>query len=252
MTSWSGRAVVGILAIGLMAACCESASAQGRGGRGGRGGFGMFGRGGYHQVELATVPDVQKELALTDEQKTKVADLNDDFREERRALFGGGGGGGGGRGGFSPEALAERAKLNAEFASQLNEVLDEAQQKRISELYVQANGTAVLTDEAIAAALKITDDQKEELDDVRQDNMAAMRDAFDPDASPEERMATMDELRKENDEALLAVLTDEQRESWDEMKGETLEMDLSSLQRRGGFGGRGGRGGGGRPSDDGA
>ncbi len=239
MTSWSGRAIVGILAIGLVAACCESASAQGRGGRGGRGGFGMFGRGGgFHQIELATVPDVQKELALTDEQKTKVADLNDEFREERRAL--GGGGGGGGRGGFSPEARAERAELNAEFASQLNEVLDEAQQKRIGELYVQANGTAVLADEAIAAALKLTDDQKEELDDVRQDNMAAFRDAFSPDASPEERMAKFEELRKENDEALLAVLTDEQRKAWDEMKGETLEMDLSSLQGRGGRGGRGG------------
>jgi hypothetical protein len=79
MTSWSGRAVVGILAISLTAACCESASAQGRGGRGGRGGFGMFGRN-IHQIDLATLPEVQEELALTDEQKTKVADLNDEFR----------------------------------------------------------------------------------------------------------------------------------------------------------------------------
>jgi Spy/CpxP family protein refolding chaperone len=257
MTSWSGRAVVGILAISLTAACCESASAQGRGGRGGRGGFGMFGRN-IHQIDLATLPEVQEELALTDEQKTKVADLNDEFREERRALGGGGGGGGGGRGGFSPEAMAERAALNAEFASQLNEALEEAQQKRIGELYVQANGTAALSDEAIVAALMLTDEQKEELDDVRQDNREAMQDAFDPDASREEQMATMEELRKENDEALLAVLTDEQRKAWDEMKGETLEMDLSSLQRRGGRGGRGGGGGGrggdggGRPADDGA
>ena len=51
------------------------------------------------------------------------------------------------------------------------------------------------------------------------------------------------------DAATLAVLTDEQRTKLDELKGNALEVDASSLQRgRGGFGG--GRRGRGNDNDD--
>jgi hypothetical protein len=51
-------------------------------------------------------------------------------------------------------------------------------------------------------------------------------------------------LRKENDEQLLAILTTKQREQFGEMQGEKFEIDMSQLGR-GGFGGR-------RPGGDGA
>lgn len=231
-----------LAAASLLAACVDTVHAQG-GGRGGRGGFGRFGRS-THQLQLATLPEVETELKLTDEQKTTIADLNDQFDDERRNQgFGGGGGGGG----FSEEARAARAKMNADFAAKLNEALDEPQQKRIQEIYVQVNGASVLTDESVAAALVLTDEQKQALQDALADQRQAMQDAFQgwQDMSDEERTAKMDELSKARDEALLAVLTDEQKTQFEAMKGTALEVDLSPLRGRG-FGGGGGRGRGGR------
>jgi Spy/CpxP family protein refolding chaperone len=233
----------------LFAAAADSASAQGGGGRGGRGGRGfggLFGgRGGAtHQIQLAALPEVEANLKLTDDQKTKVADLSDEFQEERRAQFQGGGGGGGGGGGFggglSEEARAARAKMNADFAAKLNEILDEAQQKRIQEIYVQVNGTNLLTDTAFATLLGITEEQTEKLTAAVDDQRQAMQDAFQDfqDMTPEERTEKIAELTKARDEALLAALTPEQKEKFEGMKGEALEIDLTQI--RGGFGGRGG------------
>jgi Spy/CpxP family protein refolding chaperone len=223
----------------------DSVAAQG--GRGRRG----MGRGfrAIHQVELATLPEVQAELKLTDDQKTAVADLADSFREERRALRGNGGGGGGG---FSEEARQAQAKLNVDFASQLGEVLDDAQDARILGVFIQVNGSAALNDAAVVAALALSDDQQQQLGDVARDQRQAMFDAFRDmqDLSDEEQAAKRDELATARDAAMLVVLTDDQRTKLEALKGEALEVDVSSLQRgRGRFGG-GRRGGNDNDNDD--
>jgi Spy/CpxP family protein refolding chaperone len=241
MTRRLARAAYLLAAIAVLAILADAASAQGGGrGRGGRG----FGRGfrAFHQVELATLPEVQADLKLTDEQKTKVVELSDAFREERR----GQGGRGGGGGGFSPEAREAQAKLNADFAGKLNEVLDDAQDARILGIFAQVNGTSALTDAAVAAALALSDDDQKKLAAVADEQRQAMRDSFQDsqDLSDDERMAKFDELNKARDAALLAALTDDQRAKFEALKGDKLEVDTSSLQGRGGRGGRGGDGGG--------
>jgi Spy/CpxP family protein refolding chaperone len=248
------------LAAIVLAAAADSANAQGGGGRG-RGGRGFgFGRTN-HQIALAALPEVETELKLTDEQKTQIADLSDEFDDERRDAFGGGGGGGGGGFGGGEEGRAARAKLNADYAAKLNEMLEEPQQKRLQEIYVQVNGTPALLDDAIVTALKITDEQKDDLNAALDDQRQAMMDAFQDfrDMTPEERTEELAALNKERDDALLAVLTDEQKTQFEAMKGEKIDIDMSQLRR--GFGGRGGGGGfggggggrrgGDRPADDG-
>jgi hypothetical protein len=208
----------------------------------------------FHQVELATLPEVQDELALTDEQKTEVDELEDTYSEERRQLRGGGRGGGGG--GFAPptqEQLAAQAELSADFAGQLNEVLDDDQSARILGIFAQVNGTRALSDPTLASALELSVDQVEELRDVAAEQQQAMFDSFQDfqDMSEEERAAELEELNAARDAALLAVLSDDQKTALEEIKGEAIEVDTSSLQGRGGRGGRGGGGGfgGGRGRD---
>jgi hypothetical protein len=241
---------IGFAALGLATALCDVAWAQGGGRRGGFGGRGFgFGRfGATHQIDLVGLPEVETELKLTDEQKTTIAALTDEFREERRAQFGGGGGGGGG-GGFGPEAQAERAKLNADFAAKLNEALDETQRSRLLGIYLQVNGPTVLNEEAIAKVFELTDEQKTELTEVANEQRQEMFSAFQDmqDMEQEERLAKIEELNKARDEALLAVLTDDQKKEFEELKGEKLEIDLTQLRGRG----RGGFGGGGRRGGDG-
>ena len=43
---------------------------------------------GVAKAQLATLPEVQTELKMTDEQKTRVAEINDQLGEDRRALWG--------------------------------------------------------------------------------------------------------------------------------------------------------------------
>jgi Spy/CpxP family protein refolding chaperone len=243
------RAACLLAAIAALAIFADAASAQGGRGRGGRGGFGRGFRP-FHQVELATLPEVQADLKLTDDQKTKVAELSDAFREERR------GQGGRGGGGFSPEAREAQAKLNADFAGKLNEILDDAQDARILGIFAQVNGASALNDAAVAAALALSDDDQQKLADVMTEQRQAMRDAFQDlqDLSNDERTAKFDELNKARDAALLAALTDDQRTKFEALQGDKLDVETSSLQGRGGRGGRdgGGRGrrGGERPQAD--
>ena len=65
-------------------------------------------------------------------------------------------------------------------------------------------------------------------------SLQAFRDAFQDlrDASQEERGEKMVELREKRDEQLLAVLTTEQTDAFNKMKGEEIELDPSQLRRR--------------------
>lgn len=229
--------LVAVLGVGLVALMTCDAMAQRRGG--GRRGFG---RGGVFQtsrVQLATAPEVQADLKFADEQKEAVATLNDDMREERRSMFQGGGGGG------DFAAMRERMeKLEADMNAKLAEKLDDAQNKRLTEIYVRVNGTNSLSDKDVQAKLAITKEQNDKLADAREENVEEMRDAFQDfqDMSREERQQATQELREEADGRLLAVLTDEQKSQFEALKGAEIEIDMSQFRR--GFGGRGGGRGG--------
>lgn len=192
-----------------------------------RRGFGrMFGP--IPAVGLAQLDEVKSEIKLTDAQKEKVGKLNDDLSEERRAARED-------AGGDFEKMRKEFALLNAEFDKEFLAALEEPQQARAKEIYVQVNGAAVLTDEWVAAALKESDEQKQKLEQALSDNRAKWRDSFQnfQSLSEEERAKRMEELTKARDEALLAVLDDTQKQDFEKMKGAKIEVDLTKLPRPG-------------------
>src|SRR4051812_21103659 len=93
--------MMGIAASVALIASSAFAQPPGGGFGGGGGGFGGGfggGRGGFGQtdaVQLLGQEPIQKELELSDDQKTKITALADSVREARQAMFQGGGGGGG-------------------------------------------------------------------------------------------------------------------------------------------------------------
>jgi Spy/CpxP family protein refolding chaperone len=227
------RSVLLSLAAVCVAMILSQAATAQEGRRGGRG----FGMGfGVPLVRLAANEEVQQVLKLNDEQKGNVDDLNDELRDEFRDLL---------QGGAEREEMQALVKSGSE---KLNEILDDAQEKRLTEITIQAFGVnAVLFHPTLGEQLKVTDEQREELNDVQRENAGAMRDAFQDmqDLSQEERRAKFDELRADADKKLTAVLTDEQRSQLESLKGEKVDIDISQLR---GFGGRGG-GRGGRDRD---
>ena len=133
-------------------------------------------------------------------------------------------------------------ELRADTTKKVNEVLDEGQQKRLLGIFVQVAGAGATADPVIAKELNITDDQKKQLDEVRQKNMEAMREAFGGarDGDREAVREKIQKLREESNKKLMAVLTSDQQAQLEAMKGEKVDIDMSALRLGGGPGGRGG------------
>jgi Spy/CpxP family protein refolding chaperone len=237
---WPVLAVVAVvLVVSQMAHAQPEEGRRERGGEGRRfgGGFGMPG------IRLATLDEVQEALELSDEQKTKVEEINDKFRDDFRKLLDDG-----------PEPEAMR-KLSQDASAKLAEVLDDDQEKRLRGISIQVMGAgAVVADPDLAKELNVTEEQKEKLRDASMENMRAMRDSFGEmrDLPEDQRRKKGEELRADANKKLLAVLTSDQQEQLEALKGEKVEIDMSQLRGpgRGGFGGRDGeRGRGDRDRD---
>jgi hypothetical protein len=216
------RIPVVVASLALMLATAELAQAQrGQGRFGGR--FGVV-----SAAQLVSLEQVQAELKLNDEQKGKATGISEQLSSDRRELFQGGAGGG-----DFAQVREKMEKLNSEATEKLMAVLDQGQRNRLKELVLQVNGAASLTDAAVAKELKITDEQKSKLEEIRDANRQAIQDANQDleGASQEERREKMTQLRREGQEKLLAVLTTDQRAQFEKMQGTKIELDLSQLRR---------------------
>jgi hypothetical protein len=195
---------------------------------------------GASRVSLGTLEPVREAVKLTEEQQKLADELHDQLMEDRRDVFQNGGG--------DFEAMrTEMEELDAEATKEFTDKLDDAQNTRLTEIFVQANGPNALADGAVMEALKITDDQKDELEGIREENRQSFFDMFQDfqDMSDDERREAMTKLQQEADDRLLGGLTDEQKAAFEKLAGEEVDFDLAEL--RGGFGGGGGgrQGGGG-------
>jgi hypothetical protein len=171
----------------------------------------MFGGGGG-LLSLAQDEAVRKELEILDDQVQSLQKASQEIAEKATAMG------------------------NAKVA----ELLLPHQVKRLKEISLQRSirgfrGMTALTDPAIAAQLKLTDDQKKRIEAVSQDIRNKARELFSG-GNREGGREKMEALGKERDEKVLAVLTADQKATLEKLKGKPFE---------GGFGG--GRRGGDRP-----
>lgn len=225
-----------IMAVAVLSvSVCHSTYAQGQRGRGGRGAG--FGRGG-DVATLAGIEAVQKEIKASDEQVAAIAALREESRGAR-----------GQRGGQQNLSREERQQLAQERAKAAREkiagILKPEQMARLEQISLQVRNAQALADQAVAAKLKLSDDQKEKVAAAIQESSdkmrAQMRELFQGGdrGAMREKMA---ELRKEASESVLAHLTADQKEQFEAMKGEPFEMPAVGFGRGGG-GGRRGQGG---------
>ena len=217
------KPLTALAALALLLAVAENSFAQQQGrGRG-------FGRGfGFSQAQLASLEQVQTELKTTAEQKSKITEVNETLSSKRRELFQG----------ADRENFAERReeleKAATEATEQVRAALDETQQNRLREIWIQVSGTSVLDDETIAKELKITEQQQTQLEEARDAAREAMRGQFQSlrDLPEDQRGQKVQELRRESEQKVLAVLTAEQREQFEKMQGEKIEIDIRPLFQR--------------------
>lgn len=222
-------------------ACAAFAAAQGGGGGGqGRGGgFGQRGFGGGNDqtgLQLLGRADVQRDVAVTAEQKDKITALQQEMRGGgfgaggggNRGGGGGGGGvgGGGGQGNFDQAAMREAmAKRNAEILDKLGKILDANQMKRLKEIRIQLAKNGAITHADVAKDLGITEAQKTKIADLQQKQREANMSLRQEGLGREEMMAAM----QKNNEALNTefgkLLTPEQAAKLKEMGGKEFKAD---------------------------
>ncbi|MGO9115407.1 MAG: hypothetical protein ACLP9L_39860 [Thermoguttaceae bacterium] len=193
---------------------------------------------------LLTMPEVQKELGMTDEQNAKVEDLRGEMRDDFRSAMSG----------IDFQALRdmseeERDKKMAEIRTKSEElskqsdakvakVLDEKQMKRLKQLQIQREGAAAFTRAEVLGKLALTDEQKAKIKKIQDDARTQGRPAFNPDASPEERQAAIAKMQESRAKVLKdikATLSSDQLTAWSELTGKEFKFPQGR-----GFGGPGG------------
>lgn len=204
------RALVVIAAATLAVA----SFAQG-GGFGGGQGRGMRMMGGSPTM-LLREEEVQTELKLTDEQKSKIGEIQGSMRERMQPIM--------------QEAAGDREKMTAAFAKvmegmtkEINAVLTADQQKRLKEIFVQRTGNSVVLQKDFQKELKMTDEQIKKVDDLNKKsqaaNMALFQKMRDGDLTQEEVTDKTTKNSKALNDEIGKILTDDQKAKLKEMAG---------------------------------
>jgi hypothetical protein len=212
---------------------------------------------GGSSAMLLGMPEVQKELGLSDKQKDQVEGLLEESRDAMQSVFGD----------FdfqefqelSPEErdkrLAENTRkmeaANLATEKKVADVLDAKQVERLDQLRLQREGVGALGRPDVARQLGLSDEQQAKIREIQESARPRGPGGFGgfggPDQSDEDRREMFERMRAQREKAdadILAVLNEEQKTKWAEMKGDEFEFPRPAFGGMGGFG-RGGMGRGG-------
>jgi Spy/CpxP family protein refolding chaperone len=189
---------------------------------------------------LLKSPTVQKDLGLLEDQEAKIKEASDKADTAMREM----------RSGMRDLSPEERQEKWKEMGKKMQELAEETkktieatllpdQLKRLKGIALQQAGTTALLDKAIQQDLKLSDDQIAKIKSIGDEIMKKVAELFLPGGDPQDRQSKMQELRKDGEKQVMEVLTAEQKDSLEKMKGAKLDIPPEEM-RFPGFGGRGG------------
>ncbi len=189
----------------------------------GFGGMMMMGRS--NTLALLQRDDVQTDLALTGDQKSKLQTLLQNLQDKRREMIQEARD----NGGDFNSVREQMTKLQDGAEKQANEILTPAQQKRVKEIGIQVDGNRSILRADIQKDLGITDEQKKKIADIQAKSQADMQAYFEEmrNSGSFDRDAIQAEMKKRNDklsEELGKVLTAEQAKKLKEMGGKEFKQ----------------------------
>ena len=234
----------------------------------GGGGFGQRGpgMGGGGVSGLLRSEQVQKEINITEDQKSQLAKMAEEQMAAMRERFSG-------QSRENREEMsdadrqAQREKMMKEFQEAAKEaegkirgILKPEQFKRLKQIELQQQGVEALRRPDMAQALGLTEDQIEKLKEAfagvqkqREEIGEQTRALYQGfrDASEDERAKLREKgeqirakgegLKKESQQKAMAILTDEQKGKLKDMMGKRFQLEQRGMS---------GRPGGGRPGGD--
>jgi Spy/CpxP family protein refolding chaperone len=193
-----------IIAIAAMAVLVAVSPAQGRRG------FMRMGAGQQMNAFLLRRADVQDDLALSADQKSKLEDLQQDLQSKFRDAFQY-------AQSSSPEDRQKMMeKLGDDANKAVNAILNADQQKRLKEIGIQFAGNSAVMQKDVATQVGLTDDQKTKIQGLMDEQQKANQSIRDKVQSGEidrsEIRALQEKNRKTLDDAIGNVLTADQKD----------------------------------------
>jgi hypothetical protein len=116
-------------------------------------------------------------------------------------------------------------EINEEVHKSVSEFMNKDQVKRLHQIHHQVQGAQAFTDEHVQKHLKLTAEQKSEIEGIVQDSQQQMRSIFqESQGNREAAMAKMTELRKETISKIEGKLTGEQKATYKGILGAPFEI----------------------------
>ena len=158
-------------------------------------------------INLLRNPKIKEEIKLTDEQETKIQEVNAEGQKKRAEL------------------LRKQQQATNEA---IRETLEPEQRARLEQLAVQQQGIGALSDPKIAKKLKISDEQSEKIVAARRGLTDKQRQLFqdirDGIVARDELLAKQKAAREEMEKEILEILTMAQQTRFKEMQGKKFNF----------------------------
>jgi type 1 glutamine amidotransferase len=169
---------------------------------------------GPSQAMLLGQESVRKELKLSADQRKKVEELSDKMRAKMQAAFAL----------EEPQRGQKLQALNHENDKALAAILTPAQSKRLKQIVYQQQATAALTTPDVAKEIGLSDEQRKQIELIREETSRKTRELIQPGTPPDDATrAKMEALRRAGNDQILAVLTDAQKTAWKDLQGEPFK-----------------------------
>ena len=171
---------------------------------------------------VLSLPDVQKELKLSEEQIGKLKEALGKVRDKYKDDFTK----------FAQMSPEEQKKKMKELSKDGNKVmagiLDAKQLKRFRQIEWQMAGVGALGDPQLQEELKLNDEQKKKLDGVFKDAEKRMQEMIrSRESSPEKFQAFFKDLEKKAND----MLSEEQQKNLKELKGPPFQLSRPNTPR---------------------
>jgi Spy/CpxP family protein refolding chaperone len=191
-------------------------------------GFRMGGDSPNDPSHLLTSESVQKELALTDDQKAQLQKLRDGA-EGGHPFFGG-------IRGLSQADIQKKLDEHAKGTrAKISKILETKQMERLNELNIQVAGVTAFNFDDVAEKLELTAEQKQQLQSLADESRHKLTALFPANEEQlrdaqkrKERQQKQAEIANERKSNALAILTDEQQAKFEKMQGE--KFDVSTIK----------------------
>lgn len=183
--------------------------------------FGESSFRGINMLSLIRVPQFHKDLQLSEEQSGKLTTIFNAHEKAKRELFSGLG--------KVPrterkqriaDASEKYMELRVQVFQEIAEALTVDQRKRMSQIELQLRGIRALSDPTIARQLKLNlDQQRKTRAAIRAQDYQIAQLRQKQSSGPNQKVEIA-AIRKTTEEKIVGLLTDDQRNSYDQMKGE--------------------------------